>query len=218
MKIDTYVEARFACSVHLDTVRPDDGFAFAPFLQFVGERYHFQTVGLSETSQLPAFSAGEFHSNVGLIAITSLELMPNGFMIVGTKTENCEAFFLDLQKSIADEFGFKESYPFKKLYRSTLISDHSTNFDETFGRWIELQSFASSLLEEDDSSVSWHPTSFKISAFRRNVPVQEKQFIFERRIGSGSNTLFSLASATTANHIKILEKLDEVFSARGSSK
>lgn len=217
MKIISYLEAMVSLITPINLWRPDEGFPSAGLFNGIVARYGFQIYGFGEATAMPAFQAGQFVYEGRQITINSLEFQQGGVTANGTKTDSLELFLKDLVECLESEFGFKKDAKFKKTFRSTLLTEHSFEVDDIFGKWADFALFINENLSAPGRNQVVKPSGLKYLFWEGDRLVGDRQVIIERRIGpeGGPGRVFSVVPASNQDHIKVLERYEEIFAPRG---
>jgi hypothetical protein len=202
-----------------DEIKPPGGFVLRDFLEGIATRYRF--LGLPHTFPPPegagyAFTDGSLPIAQGrVISIRSMTLFSDGVHIkVESTTEDADTILSDLW-SYMISIGFQEpSSQAAHYHTSQIVADFSVSASHCLKQFDDLNKLVTDLLDirTRDLRIGLlvlagtpepHHHSF-INKLSHNM------FRLEPRLDSPvANRYFTVANATTENHIRILEALEQ---------
>lgn len=216
-----------ALHVSGDDVLPENGLVVADLIAILRNTYGFSSypaippgmAGLLFAGQPLVFQEGTFADGDAKYPFTQLSVLPNGDVVTAQNTDLAERILDDYMHTLDEKLGYKFA-PSRKFL--TYVSNLVVEFDPALENRLSVLGRLSKFLEDRIGK----PDGFKLKrlAFGSGnvtaVPVislemfDSSDFLIERRTGSAysENRYFCSAPLRTADHIKVLEDLETLFS------
>jgi hypothetical protein len=210
-----------AVKIPADTVVPLKGLIIKDLVDGIARRYEFQgkpPVQGTMQSQALVFQGGASNIDKQRTGVMQLALVPNGDFVMAQTTEQADAILSDLLSYLEDAFGYRySSSEQRRVYLSNVVVQFEKDFGRTFERFAEIQS----LLNEGAETIPQR-FQFKRLAFGTGDPsllnlsieaIEIADFTIERRALEpySSNRFFCGAPMQTEKHLRVLEKLEDIF-------
>lgn len=213
MNIISFLEGTVVLNASWEEVRPVAGAPYGAVIDLLRNRYSFQSVGTSATSQqanlmTPFLQAGEFDKE----SIAQVDFQPANIVVTCSKTTTALNFIDDMMEFLRDNLGFRVPPKNRqKTYRSTIISDMGFNVAHTLGKWKEIEALLNKLRGPSDLSMKLAGINFIGMSGARYDP--NVRFVFEQRLPApdGAEWIFTHAPLRTEDHEKLLSKISQLF-------
>jgi hypothetical protein len=217
MKFLKSLQATVAVEVSADDVTPEKGLAVSDLIQFVGDSYNFST---RHDPSFPAplvFQNGVHATESARTPIMQLAILGNGDMVTASSTDDAELVLDDFMKRLDQSLHYRfAGAKQKKFYLSGIVIEFDSGLDEKIEVLHKIGTLLESHIPRPDK-----PFKLKRLAFGFGNPmvlltnvtlqlIQNADFTFERRAGEpySANRYFSQAPMRTADHVKLVEKIE----------
>jgi hypothetical protein len=226
MKLIGYLQGFTALRAKLEEYMPVRGLVHRDLAELVRTRYQFQVFPTLNPGITPPpvmlFSGGKFSRNSESFAIHQLAMKEDGDIVLATTTEQADQVVEDLVRLLDDNFGYRLSTADKKISH---LNNMVVEFDKGIEEYINILAKLANAINE--SRIGKPSFNIKRLTFGQGailgeasdllLLVETADFVIERRSGTGyeANRYFCSAPLPTAEHLRLLERIEAI--ARGDA-
>ncbi len=222
MRLVSYMSGAVSREIQFEECMPPNGIPWGSLTIELRSRYKFAISGRSEkAAQLgvvaPAFQSGEFVNKGQIIPVIGCEITGMELTGVCNTTMNASQFLDDVMNLLESKFSFKQINVKNETYTSQIVMEPSFEFLSTLGRWEQVYDVLKNKASEYRLRNEIVPFGIKFVSSDRGILVDDPTagFTFERRVTSktSDNWYFSAAPFKSDDHLRLLERMDEIFVA-----
>jgi hypothetical protein len=225
MKFIAHQTGTVALSVSADDVMPAGGVMSRDVISVVKSRYEFSVAPIIPEG-VPGFAIPSFTFQSGAlvqenrtIPIFQLSIIPNGDIVSAPDTDTAEIVMDDFTNLLDTTLGYKFSQvQGRRVYQSTIVIEFEDGLESFIEPLVRIEKIL-------DAEMPKGTTPFKIKkiGFGHGDPTQviaptleaieNSDFLIERRAREpySKNRYYSSAPTTTAEHLRILRKIEDAF-------
>jgi hypothetical protein len=206
-----------------DEVAPPRGFLSKEIIDFIAQRYAF--VGRPPDApelqgmQIISFQSGAFTLDQGRVALIGISMVGHGDIVFAANTDIADKILDDLITQLDSVFGFRYSATAQhRLYQSNVTVEFEVDLAEKIAGLKKLEIFINSEIPRLDLPFRIKRLGFgggdvpnpQLQVQPSLEALERADFLVERRSGAPyeSNRYFSSAPMRTAEHVKLLERLE----------
>ena len=221
MRLVGYLQAISAMREKVEEYIPERGLAHRDLIELVRARYQFEIFPqIGQQLLIPGtllFQWGKFTTEDGSsFAINQLTMRDDSDIVAATTTDQADAVLEDLVQALDDNLGYRLKTANKIINRvSNLVVEFDGGFDDYI---VKMAAMANAI---NELRIGMPKFNIKRIAFGHGgvepiadslSAVERADFLIETRSGSPyqANRYFSSAPLRTAEHLALLERIEEI--------